>query len=305
MITIPSAPVIGGKHRGIWTPGTVTIGSSTASAQPVDVIDLTAERIDNRIVYTGPAYRYFNAAGELTESAINEWPLEYRNGAMLGRREPVLSTTNVITALQLQNMNTVSADTWLQFYTESASNTFHRLRFNTNAQGQLTLQLFYKLIGRDYCCMRATTDTANNYKNIGLTADGKITYIGAGFSNVSVSQIGSGNYLLRATFNYVSGVIGLLTAESAVTNDDVPHISVPDTSAGFAVGYPSLQSGFTGPPLAIGESLAASSVTIDTSSASQIIVYYSDETTESYDTPKSIFTLPAGEQYIQRIEMRK
>lgn len=291
--------------------GTLLIyGTPTPTPTPEDVINLRAATLDPRISYTGPAQRYFNATGELVTSAENEWPLQYRNGVALGRHEPTTATANAISSLQTEYIAAGAADGWLTSYTEWAGNTYHRLRFNTSQTGPLTLQLFYKILGRENLCLRIATDAANNYRNVGI-AGGDITYIGAGITDAAVIDYGGGLYLLRCSFNYISGVLGLLTAESAVTNDDVPRISVPDTSAGFIIGLPALVAGGqVAPPLAIGESLAAPSVTLDTSHAVAITVRYSDGTTDDHDTPGATFILPAatkdwGARVIESITLRQ
>ncbi|QHM71292.1 hypothetical protein [Mixta intestinalis] len=305
MINIPGTPIIGGTNSGIWTPGAVLIGNSSAAGQVVDVIDLTSPALDSRVTFTGPAYRYFNATGALVECSENEWPLEYRNGSAIGRREPFAASSNAISALQAEYMTIGAPDGWLTQYTEKSGNTYHRLRFNTTATGPLTLQIFYKILGRENLCLRIATNTANNYRNIGING-GEITYAGDGITNTAITNCGDGVYLLRAAMNYVSGVLGLLTAEAVVTSDDLPRVATLDANAGFYVGYPQLTAGeLAAPPLDLGESLPASSVVIDTSAALRITVRYSDGTTDSYDTPGVAFTLPAGERHIKRIELKQ
>ncbi|WP_368900365.1 hypothetical protein [Mixta calida] len=305
MIDIKNSVVIGGAGRGLHIPGALVLGGNDDQGSGVSIIDLTSLTLVPRVTYRGPSYRYFNAAGELMACAADEWPLVYRDGVAIGRREPLPAVTNVITSLQAESLSAGAKDGWLTRYTETGSNGgFHRLRFNTTQTGSVTLQLFYQPFGRDYLCLRVATGSANNYKNVGV-AGGDITYTGDGITDVAITDCGGGLYLLRCTFSYVSGVLGLLTADTAVTDDAVPRPATTNTTAGFAIGYPTLVAGeLSAPPLAIGESLAAASVVLDTSAVSQIIVHYSDSTAASYDTPGAAFTLPTGDRYIQRIEMR-
>ena len=113
MITIPNTPMIGGKRRGIWTPGAVTIGRVKAGSQNV-VIDLTTTQLDSRLTYTGPAHSYLGSDEKLSTSAENEWPIEYVNGVAVGRHEPEPAATNLFGSIMLENMTSLPGSDGLQ-----------------------------------------------------------------------------------------------------------------------------------------------------------------------------------------------
>ena len=105
MIIRPETRVIG---RSTLTPkvktddniifiGGRSSGSTTPTPQPtpdLSDIDLTAETLDSRVSYSGPAHLYWGQSGNLETSAPNAWPLEYRNGVAIGRSLPEPQTTN-------------------------------------------------------------------------------------------------------------------------------------------------------------------------------------------------------------------
>ncbi|MEY8772246.1 hypothetical protein AB6T85_17715 [Erwinia sp. ACCC 02193] len=94
MATIPSAPVIGSKSfSGIWVPGAISIGRAVKAG--IKAIDLTAQSLDSRISYNGPAHLYWDASGKLSTSATNAWPLEYRDGVAIGRHQSEPASTNI------------------------------------------------------------------------------------------------------------------------------------------------------------------------------------------------------------------
>ena len=90
---IDTFPAIGGGGRkGIFTEPQI-LGADDAGA-PL-LIDLTAEVLDPRISYKGPAHFYLANSGALALCAENEWPLEYQNGQAVGRHAPEPAVTNL------------------------------------------------------------------------------------------------------------------------------------------------------------------------------------------------------------------
>lgn len=57
-------------------------------------INLLASALDSRIVYDGPQVYYVNRNGNLVQSASNEWPLTFIDGAAVGRVPPEGAATN-------------------------------------------------------------------------------------------------------------------------------------------------------------------------------------------------------------------
>lgn len=94
MITTPNAPVIGAKSfSGIWVSGVISIGKAFQAG--INAIDLTAQSLDSRVSYNGPAHLYWDASGKLATSTTNAWPLEYRDGVAIGRHQPEPASTNI------------------------------------------------------------------------------------------------------------------------------------------------------------------------------------------------------------------
>lgn len=88
--------------------GAPTFNSSIAS---IPQIDLTAAALDSRVTYTGPAHYYWAQNGKVALSTANVWPLEYRNGAVVGRHEPEPAITNwqVLNRANLESANVVKS----------------------------------------------------------------------------------------------------------------------------------------------------------------------------------------------------
>lgn len=74
------------NRKGVDAPSIhrINVGSDAYFAP----IDMTADTLDSRITYSGPAHYYWNQSGLLALSAANQWPVEYRNGVRQGRHEP-------------------------------------------------------------------------------------------------------------------------------------------------------------------------------------------------------------------------
>lgn len=82
VFSIPGEPGLGGAF---------TIGATTGGMSP---INMQAANLDPRVQYTGPAHYYWAQGGGISKSADNVWPLEYRNGVLMGRHEPEPASTN-------------------------------------------------------------------------------------------------------------------------------------------------------------------------------------------------------------------
>lgn len=51
-------------------------------------INMQAQDLDGRIVYSGPSINYLNNSGLLAASSVNEWPLQFVGGVAVGRVAP-------------------------------------------------------------------------------------------------------------------------------------------------------------------------------------------------------------------------
>lgn len=59
-------------------------------------INLLASTLDSRIIYDGPQVYYINRNGNLAQSAADEWPLTFIDGAAVGRVPPENAATNLL-----------------------------------------------------------------------------------------------------------------------------------------------------------------------------------------------------------------
>ncbi|WP_333617277.1 hypothetical protein [Mixta calida] len=314
MITIPNAPMIGGKRRGIWTPGAVTIGRVKAGSQNV-VIDLTTTQLDSRLTYTGPAHSYLGSDGKLSTSAENEWPIEYVNGVAVGRHEPEPAATNLFGSIMLENMTSLPGSDGFTEYRESGSGSvFHRTQFRTSGalSGNITYSLMLMHRGRNNLAFRAGF-LGNTFQNIGIN-NRQVGYVGSGYVSASTTIVSDEAFIFRAAFPYFGANNGLLTSPTSVTDDSVPVV-IADTAAGFSAAYPQIEAGTlaTSPIISAAGAQgkrAASSVTVQTAGFSSLLIHFSDGTSDTHQITGDTFKLPPatnnwGERYIQRIEMRK
>lgn len=100
MLITLDAPVIGEKYvTGLWVPDSYSMGD-TSSAPEIKAIDLLSTSLDSRVTYSGPPHSYIGTDGKLKQSALNEWPLEYKNGAPVGRHQPEPAATNYVPGVE-------------------------------------------------------------------------------------------------------------------------------------------------------------------------------------------------------------
>lgn len=100
MIRVMGGLLLGGNIAGINT-GRV-IGDQATIVIPD--IDLTATALDSRVSYSGPAHAYRNQAGGVSQSSVNQWPLEYSGGVAVGRHLPEKAATNLIRDNRIANI---------------------------------------------------------------------------------------------------------------------------------------------------------------------------------------------------------
>ncbi|WP_407211906.1 phage head spike fiber domain-containing protein [Enterobacter hormaechei] len=83
---------------GIYIPGVPILGNLSASGSgcaDLGDIDLTAEKLDSRVIYQCASQHGFLAAdGSLQYAPADFWPREYRDGVVSGRHEPEPQSTN-------------------------------------------------------------------------------------------------------------------------------------------------------------------------------------------------------------------
>jgi len=280
---------------GLITPDTALIGGNASGGGSSVVIDLTAPTLDPRISFSGPTHFYWSENGVMLESAENSWPLEYQNGAAAGRHEPEPEATNY----QLMSRGDLAVQSpvvgpWISL--------------------GLTLSTG---VGPDGGDIGMTTTDCDLYAIYDATAGAFIvpqtkpapldewSRIVVPFSVGVESQIRT--YTARAsTTKYLYGLCEPVPAGGCV----VSFYRRENTD--LLTGLVQVEAGpLATSPIITGDAIStrpASSVTINTGSASTITVRYSNGESDAYSTPGDSFTLPAAqrnwsERYITEIEM--
>ncbi|MFW0766709.1 hypothetical protein ACN0IV_12800 [Trabulsiella odontotermitis] len=317
----------------MYTPASNIIGSHKYSGEPApDIINLTLSTLDPRLTYTGPAHYYFNSAGVLTLSAANEWPLEYRNGVPMGRHEPEPAAVNQFNSTgYLSNGVTSTATTGKSglpgiLLTEVTGTRRHNISpAHTYTVGQsFTLSAFVEQTAKSRGFAYVQT-SSNSIAAVSILG-------GISFSDASISW-SSDNSVTGVTLDaelISQGVISMRssltpTVETTATNAAEIGSSIAslngvlgptsyagDTTYSLVVSGLQFEDGIlrTSPIVATDgtASRAASSVTLDTTGVSYIVVGYSDGSSNNYDTPDDTFTIPLasrnwGDRYIAAIEV--
>lgn len=302
MINIPGAPVIGSTNRaGIWTPNSVMIGVQSKSID--NYIDLTAETLDSRVTYTGPAHYYLASDGTLKQSSANQWPVEYVNGVAVGRHEPEAASSNLITTTSLDNLTSTVSGSVTQ-YRETTTNSYHRLQIKdaTNNTTQ-SAQIVYIPVNRENFYFRAPIQSSSSNSNVAVNDDA-IGYMSTNYASASVKNNGDMR-ILQVAFSDRGSTDGFLTSNTPLTDDSIPGFAGLTTAGFDAYCIQTESTAQSTSPIAIGASRIASSVAIDTTGATSITISYSDGTsetvavTDSYTLPVS--TLNWGSRYLTRI----
>lgn len=166
-------------------------------------INLLASTLDSRIVYEGPQVYYISRNGNLVQSAANEWPLTFIDGAAVGRVPPEYTSKNAILH------NTDLADVvW----------TTTRMSITASPQTGMLVNGCFKLI--------PTTDNGSHfiqqYPVIGDSNGGLCTFSviakANGYSFLRI-RIGNGaTFVADVTVNLDSGTIAGGAANSTIEN---------------------------------------------------------------------------------------
>lgn len=314
MLITLDAPVIGEKYvTGLWVPDSYSMGD-TSSAPEIKAIDLLATTLDSRVTYSGPSHSYIGADGKLKQSAVNEWPLEYKNGVPVGRHEPEPAATNLFGSIMLENMTSLPGSDGFTEYRESGSGSvFHRTQFRTSGalSGNITYSLMLMHRGRTNLAFRAGF-SGNTFQNIGIN-NRQVGYVGSGYVSASTTIVSDEAFIFRAAFPYFGANNGLLTSPTSVTDDSVPVV-IADTAAGFSAAYPQIEAGLlaTSPIISaagVQGKRAASSVSVkrDGKASSVTVIFNTGEkltipfnNAESVSVPVS--SLDWGTRFMTRIQ---
>ena len=299
MTITPSAPIVGGKHRGIWTPGAVTIGITKAEPQNV-VIDLTTSQLDSRLAYTGPAHSYLGPGGKLLASAANEWPLEYVNGIAAGRHEPEPAATNYVPGVEYGKISRGgTTDDWNYGSAATpviAPSDLGPAASTTTDTGVLTAVYSEGASG----FIAPTLDGGSPAEWSRITR--QFTNAGTATLRWYVSRVDSNDYLFARCNNVPAGQF-TASVYRKVTANGLLSAAAQLEPGSLATSPVISAAGVQG-------KRSASSVTVQVAGYSSILLNFSDGTSVTHQIAGDTFTLPAstrswGERYIQRIEMRK
>lgn len=283
MITTPDAPVIGvNSFSGIWVPGAVVIGSRSVNPG-IPAIDLTAQSLDSRIQYTGPAHSYIARDGTLKQSSANEWPLEYSKGIAVGRHEPERASMNFVAGVEYGSIGPSGAVNYDWNYGPGATPT-------TQASD---MGIASATSTRTGALTAVYSEATNTFIAAAINGGSPEvwTLIKRQFTNASTA-------LLRWYVARVSASDYLLARCSAVpAGNFTASVYRKVTATGLLSAGAQLEAGdtVTSPMISLtGQqaSRAAATLTIDTSAASSMTVIYNNGDTETYQTPGATFTVP-------------
>jgi len=297
MINIHHSPVIGGATaRGLWVPGAVIIGGEVKSE--ILAIDLTAETLDSRVTYVGPSHSYIAIDGKLKQSTANVWPLEYSDGAPVGRHEPERASVNYVPGVEYGSIGPSGSVSYDWNYGTAAMPTTQSSDMGiasatSTKTGALTAVYSEGTSG----FIAAAVDGGS---------PSTWTLVKRQFTNASTA-------LLRWYVARVSASDYLLARCSAVpAGSFTASVYRKVTTSGMLSAGAQLEAGttVTSPIIsATGQqgTRAASTLTIDTSAGSSIKIIYSNGDTDTYSTPDSTFTVPLakldwGVRRMKRIE---
>lgn len=178
-------------------------------------INMQAQDLDGRIVYSGPSVNYLSNSGLLVPSAVNEWPLMYLDGVAVGRVAPEGSGFNGL--LQSKDpsqavwtkisvgvaVSTASPDGSLSYkVTPSAASAIHEFAqaeaSSLTTGDTFTTSAFFKAAGQTVMQMRWTaggTGTSASYHNFDTAT---LSTSGSALS-ASIVPVGNGWYRASAT----------------------------------------------------------------------------------------------------------
>lgn len=291
--------VIGQTKAGLWSPGSAVLGNHADNGFPApDIINMTLASLDPRLTYTGPAHYYFNSAGALVLSDANEWPVEYRDGAPAGRHEPEPAATN--------NQTQMRANIGVR----GVSDPIACLGFDPQAgigpdgggiglyPGTLTKYAVYDM-------NIATWLVPDRLASEPIPSD-SWQRIAVNFSLAAAARI-------RTYFGRLDGsnaIYGL--CQELTPGEWTTSFMRQASGASILGGFVQVEAGeiATSPIITTDAVVSrdASSVVMDTTGVSYIVVGYSDGSSNNYDTPDDTFTIPLmsrnwGERYISAIEV--
>lgn len=260
-------------------------------------IDLKAATLSSRISYDGPAHFYWARSGLLALSAVNAWPLEYRDGFAVGRHEPEREATNV----QGQSRATVIGD----FVKES--DDFTLMVSNGGPDGGPIANIpvgassyaFSQDIDGPYLLPETRHQLTDNWKRTAFTLKS------LKYSRLRL-WLGRNKELSTPAF-WLTQRAYLSAQQYAVS-----FFAKNGDGKTFPVGFGQIEAGTVSTsPIITGdgpETRPASSVTVDVRGYGEIEIAYSDGTSTTAKTAGDYFTIPTatrnwGERYMTTIKL--
>jgi len=212
-------------------------------------INMQAQDLDGRIVYSGPSVNYLSSTGLLASSAVNEWPLQFVGGVAVGRVAPEglssnlnLQSGNILNAawtkVNLVSVGSVSApdaSTNALHIASNATSGVHNISQSVlrDDSSDYTYSVFLKAAEQSVCRIQLGLfgQQANPQAALVNLTSGTITAV-VDQSRVGIKSVGNGWYRVwsRITTNAAGGSI----AAQVYTADQTPP-SYPQTHSGDGV----------------------------------------------------------------------
>ena len=288
-------------------------------------INLLASTLDSRIVYDGPQVYYINRNGNLVQSAANEWPLTFIDGAAVGRVPPESASSNIlIKSSKLSDASWTKTRATVSDAVDGFLNggTFSLVPNQTNdshlvyqsvssafAEGDVyTLSYVAKAYGYNYARLRAADDAGFIADCVANLSTGVI-YAGAPGSDIA--ELGNGWYRFTETVAIRQGGASSLLLASWVHNNSAVGSFVGDGVSGILVCAMQIEkSPFATSPIVTDASPSArpmASAKVVTSGATSIDITYSDGSVVNVPSVDGYATIPRadsawGSKYITRID---
>ena len=288
-------------------------------------INLLASTLDSRIVYDGPQVYYINRNGNLVQSAANEWPLTFIDGAAVGRVPPESASSNIlIKSSKLSDASWTKTRATVPDAVDGFLNggTFSLVPNQTNdshlvyqsvssafAEGDVyTLSYVAKAYGYNYARLRAADDAGFIADCVANLSTGVI-YAGAPGSDIA--ELGNGWYRFTETVAIRQGGASSLLLASWVYNNSAVGSFVGDGVSGILVCAMQIEkSPFATSPIVTDASPSArpmASAKVVMNGATSIDITYSDGSVVNVPSVDGYATIPQadsawGSKYITRID---
>ena len=260
-------------------------------------IDLTSPTLDSRVTYAGPAHSYMGADGRLATSGANQWPLEYVNGAAVGRHEPEPAATNYVPGVEYSKISRGGAtDDWNYGSAATpviAPSDFGPAAATTTVTGTLTA--VYSEGTASFIAAAQDGGSPASWKRITRT----FTNASSALLRWYVSRVDANDYLFARCSSVPAGQY-VASVYRKVTDTGLLSAAAQLESGSLATSPIISAAGVQG-------KRAAASVIVQTEGHATLILHFSDGTSVKHSTTGNTFTLPLasknwGERYITRIE---